>query len=192
METLLAILVALGLGSCAAVMILRRAAAAANRRWRAVRDRAGLTARSYVGGPGGDVARLRRDMDRALAASRSALATARSVGAPIGDVPLLLGRLDLAARAVDAELRVLESHADRSRVSAALAGPRSRADAVMSSAADLVDGLLHATGYDAQQLAVLQAECAIEADALRASPNRSPHRRIDGWADPAQGENQLG
>jgi hypothetical protein len=33
----------------------------------------------------------------------------------------------------------------------------------------LVDGLLAASGYRADDLAVLQAECALEADALRSA-----------------------
>jgi hypothetical protein len=64
---------------------------------------------------------------------------------------------------------VLESHPDRSRITTQLAGPRSRALAITESAACLVDGLVHAAGHDADELAALQAACAIEAAALRSA-----------------------
>lgn len=173
METVLAVLAVCVVIIGAVVVVVRRGVAAARRRVSAMRERAGLTARSYAGGPAGEVARLRRGMDRSLSSCRRALATARSVQAPVGDVPSLLGRLDLAASAVDAELRLLEAQPDRARVAAALCGPRSRAEAVLSSAATLIEGLLHATGYDADNLSVLQAECAIEAEGLRATSLRA-------------------
>jgi hypothetical protein len=138
----------------------------------AVGERLRLTATTYAGGTNGEIATLRRDVERSVTGARRALRAARAVDAPVGDVPALLARLELAARAVDGELRMLEAQPDRSRVSAGLAGPRSRAHAVVDSAATLVDGLLEAAGYRDEDLAVLQAECAIEADALRAASRR--------------------
>ena len=97
------------------------------------------------------------------------ISRSKTMHAPVGDVRSLLGRLELAARSVDGELKVLESQPDRSRVAAQLAGPRARAEVIISSAAQLVDGLLNAAGHDADELSLLQAACAIEADALRAA-----------------------
>jgi hypothetical protein len=169
METLLAVLGVLAFTSCLTLMLAVRAARAVRRRVRVLGERLGMTARAYAGGPSGEVARLRREMDRSVAGARRALGAARAVDAPVGDVPALLARLELAARAVDAELRMLDAHQDHSRVAVQMAGPRSRAQAVTESAMTLVDGLLEAAGHGADDLAVLQAECAIEADALRAA-----------------------
>jgi hypothetical protein len=91
------------------------------------------------------------------------------VGAPTGDCRSLLARLELAARSVDGELQVLEAHPDAAGRGAALAGPRERARTVCSAAAELVDGLLQATGHDDEDLALLHTACVIEAEALRSS-----------------------
>ena len=101
------------------------------------------------------------------------LTAAASVGAPTGDARSLLARLELAARSVDGELRVIEAHPDSARVRPALAGPRERAALVRSAAAELVDGLLAAAGHDADDLALLHTACVIEAEALRASGRRA-------------------
>jgi hypothetical protein len=169
METLLAVLGVLAFTSCVSVMLVVRAFRAVRRRVLVVGERLGLTARAYAGGPTGEVARLRRELDRSLAGARRALAAARSLDAPVGDVPALLSRLELTARAVDGELRMLDAHQDRSRLLASLHGTRSRALAVIEAAAALVDGLLEAAGHGGDDLAVLQAECEIEAEALRAA-----------------------
>jgi hypothetical protein len=169
METLLAVLGVLAFTSCVTVMLVVRAARAVRRRMVVVGERVGVTARAYAGGTSGEVARLRREMDRSVAGARRALGAARAVDAPVGDVPALLARLELAARGVDGELRMLDAQRDRVRVAAQISGPRSRALAVIESAATLVDGLLEAAGHRADDLALLQAECAIEADALRAA-----------------------
>lgn len=175
METLLAVLGVLAFTSCLTGMLVVRVVRGVRRRVQLVRERLGLAARAYAGGVAGEVARLRREVDRSVTGARRALTAARAVDAPVGDVPSLLARLELAARAVDGELRMVEAQSDRARALAALAGPRSRALAVVESAASLVDGLLDAAGHRADDLAVLQAECAIEADALRAArrPGRS-------------------
>lgn len=169
METFLAVLGVLTFTSCLTAMLVVRAVRGVRRRVCALQERVGLTARAYAGGTSGEVARLRRELDRSVAGARRALAAARTVDAPVGDVPSLLARLELAARAVDGELRVLDAQPDRGLVGAQLVGPRSRAVAVIDSAASLVDGLLAATGHHADELAVLQAECAIEAGALRSA-----------------------
>jgi hypothetical protein len=169
MVVLLAVLATLALCFCASVLVVRITVRALRRRLDRLRDRALLVARAHGTGPTAEVARLRRELDRALGAARRALAAAVAVDAPVGDVRSLLARLELAARSVDAELRVLEAQPDRTRVPAGLAGPRARADVVIASAAALVDGLLAATGHRDDELSLLHATCVIEAEALRSS-----------------------
>jgi hypothetical protein len=164
MQVFLAVLATLAFCSCAVLLVIRAAVHAVRRRV----DRARLLARGYGVGPAAEVARLRREVDRSLTGARQALAASQAVHAPVGDVRSLLARLELAARSVDAELRVLESQPDRSRVAAQLDGPRARVGIITSSAGALVEGLLAAAGYDAAELGLLQTACAIEADALRA------------------------
>lgn len=176
MEVFLAVSAFCVLSAAAVLVLVRRAVRVARRRVERLADRARLTARTYGAGPSAEVARLRRDMDRSLSGARRALAASRAVHAPVGDVPSLLARLELAARAVDAELRVLESQPDPARAAAQLEGPRSRARLVASSAAQLVDGLLAAAGHDADDLTLLQTACTIEADALRAAGRRQGSR----------------
>jgi hypothetical protein len=140
-----------------------------HRRARDVGDQARLLARTYGVGPLSEVARLRREMGRALVGARNALAAAQAVHSPVGDVPSLLARLELAAQSVDAELRMLEALPNRLAIPARLPAVRSRAEAITSSAARLVDGLLAAAGRDVDELSLLQASCQIEADAMRAA-----------------------
>jgi hypothetical protein len=171
-ELLLAVMGTLAFISCVLVLASLKMVRAVTRRVREVQGRAGLAIRARSGGDYGEVAQLRRDVDRALTAARRALAAARAVNAPIGDVPSLLARLSLAAGQVDGELRLLEAQPDVARLQRQLPGPRSRAQAVTSAAADLVDGLSAAAGHGAADLSLLQAECSIEADALRAAAAR--------------------
>jgi hypothetical protein len=180
MQTPLVVLAVLLFCSCATVLVVRSTVRAARRRWLTLRDRAQLVARAHGVGPTAEVARLRRDMERSLAGARRALAAAQDVQAPVGDVRSLLARLELAARSVDGELRVLESQPDRARLLAGLAGPRSRAELITSSAAKLVDGLVHAAGHNSAELTLLQTACAIEADALRSLED--PKRAATGEA----------
>lgn len=169
METLLAVLAVLAVGWFALWLLIRRALRAARRRIAATGDRAMLVARAYGVGPASQVARVRRDMARALTGVRRALAAAQLVQTPVGDVPSLLARLELAAHAVDGELRVLEAQPDRAGDDVRLDGPRSRAQVIIASAAQLGDGLLHAAGQHAEELSLLRAACEIEADALRSA-----------------------
>jgi hypothetical protein len=170
-------------------LLVRRAVRAAWRKIKQISDRARLTARAYGVGPSAEVAKLRREMARSLDGAGRALAAARAVGSPVGDVPSLLARLELAARAVDGELQVLEAQHDGARVADQLAGPRSRAEVITSSATHLVDGLVQAAGHDAEELSLLQAACAIEADALRSLAENQPTDRgrdgVAGWASGA-------
>jgi hypothetical protein len=169
-------------------VLVRRAVRAARRKIARLGDRARLTARAHGVGPSAEVARLRREMARSLDGASRALAAARAVQSPVGDVPSLLARLELAARAVDGELRVLEAQRDGARITTQLAGPRSRAAVITSSTAHLVDGLLQAAGHDAEELSLLEAACAIEADALRSLvEKRSAAQRMDGVAGWASG-----
>jgi hypothetical protein len=168
MELLLAVVAVLVFSGCVVVIVVRRVLHNVRRRLVVLRDRARLAAQACGLGPPAAAARLRREMERSLSGVRRALTAARAVDAPVGDVPSLLARLELAARAVDGELRVLMSQPDGSRMAAQLAGPRKRADAIAESAACLVDGLLDAASHDAAELTALHAACAIEAAALRA------------------------
>lgn len=164
--------------SCAMVVVVRRVVLAARRRVLGLVDRAQLAARSQGIGPTAEVARLRRDLRRSLTGLRRALDAARTVRAPIGDVPSLLARLELAAQSVDGELRMLEARPEGSIDARQLAGPRARVRTITSSATTLVDGLLQAAHFEADELALLQASCAIEGDALRAAAApRSPAPR---------------
>jgi hypothetical protein len=183
-ETFLAVLASLAVSSLCFFVLVRRAVRAARRRIRRLTDRVRLAARAHGVGPGAEVAWQRREMERSLDGARRALAAAREVNSPVGDVPSLLARLELAARAVDGELKVLEAQSDAARIARQLAGPGSRAEVISSSAAALVDGLLQAAAYDAEELALLQTACAIEADALRAvGPPRPGARRSGAPAD---------
>lgn len=163
--------------SCAVVVVVRRVVLAVRRRVLAVVDRAQLAARSQGVGPAAEVARLRRDLQRSVAGLRRALDAARTVRAPVGDVPSLLARLELAAQSVDGELRMLEAQPDRAVAARQLPGPRARVQAITASATTLVDGLLQAAHYEADELALLQAACAIEGDALRAA-GAPRHREV--------------
>jgi hypothetical protein len=176
-EILLAVLAIVALSSLCLWVLVRRAVRAARREVRRLGDRARLTARAYGVGPAAEVARLRREMGRSLEGAGRALAAARAVQSPVGDVPSLLARLELAARAVDGELSVLEAQHDGTRIAAQLAGPRSHAEVINSSAAQLVDGLLQAAGHDVEELSLLQTACAIEADALRSTCQPRPAAR---------------
>ena len=139
MEVLLAVVATLAFMSCAVVGLTLRLARGIRQRALSVRDRAGLAARSYAAGPAGEVARLRRDLDRSVTAAHKALAVARAVDAPVGDVPSLVARLEYAAHRVDGELQLLEAQPDRARVTAGLDGPRDRALALTDAAGRLVD-----------------------------------------------------
>lgn len=172
MEVLLAVVATLAFMSCAVVGLTLRLARSVRRRALSVRDRTRLAARSYAAGPAGEVARLRRDLDRSVTAARKALAVARAVDAPVGDVPSLVARLEYAAHRVDGELQLLEAQPDAARVAAGLDGPRGRARALTDAAGRLVDGLLDAVGSGADDVALLHTECAIESEALRAARRR--------------------
>ena len=169
METLLifsAVVVSLWI---AVFVLVGYAVRGLHRRARSAGDRARVLVRAHGLGPLAEVARVRREVARSLAGARRALDAAQAVRSPVGDVPSLLARLELAAHSVDAELRMLEAQPNRMRISARLPAVRSRAEAISSSAARLVDGLLAAAGRDVDELSLLQASCAIEADALRAA-----------------------
>ena len=168
MTTLVVVLATCLFSWCAVVLVVRRAVRAARHLGDRLSERAHSAVRAHGTGPAAEAARLRRDTDRAVAGARKALAVAVSVGAPTGDARSLLARLELAARSVDAELRLVEAHPDPARARAALVGPRQRAALVRSAAAKLVDGLVEAAGHDAGDLALLHTACVIEGEALRA------------------------
>ena len=169
MTTLLVVLATCLFAWCAVLLLVRRAVGAARRAGARLSDRARSSVLVHGTGPAAEAARLRRDMDRAVTGARRALAAADSVGAPTGDARSLLARLELAARSVDGELRVIEVQPHSARLRAAVAGPRERAALVRSAAEQLVDGLLEAAGHDADDLALLHTACVIEAEALQAA-----------------------
>ena len=123
MTTLVVVLGTCLFAWCAVLIVIRRAVRAARRAGARLSDRAGSSLRAYGTGPAAEAARLRRDMDRAVAGARRALMAATSVGAPTGDARSLLARLELASRSVDGELRVIEAHPDSARARPAC-GPR--------------------------------------------------------------------
>ena len=172
MGTLMAVLATLAFCSCAVVLVVRSTVRAVRRRLLGLREAAVLRARSHGVGPVAEVARLRRDMERSLGGARRALAAAQTVQAPVGDVrSLLAGSSSRRARSTASC-----GCSSRSRTGPGwppgLAGARVRAGLVTTSAADLVDGLLHAAGHQDDELSLLHAACAIEAEALRASACR--------------------
>lgn len=175
METFVTILAALALTGCVAVLVIRRMLIAVRRRAVLLRDRAGLAVRAYAGGSVGETARLRRELHRSVTGVRRALEVAKAVNAPVGDTSSLLARLELAAHEVDGELRMLEAQPAGEPFGARLAGPRSRAQTIVDACDQLIDGLLSAAGRGASDLSLLQAECAIEADALRGDSRRTNH-----------------
>ena len=176
MTTLVVVLATCLFAWCAVLLVVRRAVRAARHLGTRLSEQARSAVRAHGAGPGAEAARLRRDTDRAVAGARRALAAASSVGAPTGDARSLLARVELAARSVDGELRVVEAHPDPARARTALAGPRERSALVRAAAAELVDGLLHAAGHDADDLALLHTACVIEAEALRASSEKARSR----------------
>jgi hypothetical protein len=173
----LTVVAIMALSSLCVVLLVRRAVRAARRRITRLSERARLTAHAYGVGPTAEVARLRREMERSLSGTRRALAAARAVQAPVGDVPSLLARLEHPAPPHHPHHPQHDAQSDASRIMTQLAGPRSRAEAISSSAAQLVDGLLHATAYDVEELSLLQTACDIEADALRPADPLRPEGR---------------
>jgi hypothetical protein len=151
------------------VVLTRRAVRAVRRHALRVLARLGLAARAQTLGSFGEVARVRRDLHRSMTSARRALAIARSTNLPVGDVASLLARMQMAAGSVDAELQLLETLRDPGQALARLAGPRSRAAALMSAAAALTEGLVAAAGHESAEVSALHAECVIEARALRAA-----------------------
>lgn len=168
MEWVLAVLTVLVLTGALGVLLAMRMLRALRRQARAVSDRAGLRARAFLGvGATAEVARCRRELAEAIGGLRRALTAARGTQAPVGDVPGLLRRLELAAGAVDGELRVIEALRDPRRIAVVLPGPRTRAVAITESADDLARALVEAGAGATAEVAALRAECTLEAQALR-------------------------
>ncbi|HSF26980.1 MAG TPA: hypothetical protein VLC50_05620 [Actinomycetes bacterium] len=167
MEWVLAVLAVLVLTGALTTALAVQLARALRRRARVLADRAGLRARSWGSGAPGELARARRELAESVEGLRRALAVSRETAAPIGDVPALLRRLERAAEVVDGELRVIEALRDPVRIAALLPGPQSRARALAESAERLGRGLVEAGAGAATDVAVLQADCALEAEALR-------------------------
>ncbi|HET9944941.1 MAG TPA: hypothetical protein VFR56_04770 [Actinomycetes bacterium] len=185
MDALLVVLCLLLVSGLTFLLVVRTAVRGIRRRVVVLVDRAQLTARSHGVGRPAELARLRREVQHSTSGLHRALTAARDVGAPVGDVPSLRARLELAARAVDGELRMLEAMPDRAAAARRLPDVRARAETVCESAAALVDGLLQAAQHDAEGLALLRASCEIEAEALRAaSTSRVDSGRFDSGRRP--------
>ena len=152
-----------------AVVVIVQLSRAVRAGLRSVADQTRAGSRQYAIGSVGEAARLRRDLTRSHQSVRSALDAARTAQAPVGEVPALLRRLEPAVTSVGAELRMVEAMRDPERRALALDGPRSRARALINAADDLTAGLVAAASAGAADLSLLQAECAMEVEVLKAA-----------------------
>ena len=152
-----------------AVVVIVQLSRALRTGLRSVADQARSGSRQYALGSVGEAARLRRDLTRSQQSVRTALAAARAAQSPVGEVPALLRRLAPAVTNVIAELQMVEAMRDPQRRALALDGPRSRARALITAADDLTAGLVAASAAGAADLSLLQAECAMEVEVLKAA-----------------------
>lgn len=161
--------VAVGMSIALVVVIAVRLLTEARSRVVATVEHARLKARAYTLGPVAEVARLRLDLRASVAAARRALACAVAASWPVGDAASLVRRLEVAAAGVDVELRSLELEADPAHLTAVLPVLRSRTASVCNSAAGLRRALLDSSlRVSESEIAALDADCAVEARALRA------------------------
>ncbi|RJK92760.1 hypothetical protein [Vallicoccus soli] len=155
---------ALGTGVAVLVLVARRLVLAASE---GLGDLT-LRAASYGVGRRPSVGRLRLALRTELDAARRAVAAAREQGLPLGDAPALVGRLQSAARELDARLRTLGREPDADVVRRALPGLRAEVEVVTRSAADLRGALLASgSAVQAEELRALGDACALESRALR-------------------------
>lgn len=166
-------LVLLGLSASAAAVLLAvlmvRVARRARARVGTTAERVRLGAHAAAGGPRGEVARLRLELRGSTESVRRVLAVAGASRWPVGDAPLLLLRLERAAASVDAELVAVGHERDERRAAALLPALRARVATLATSAGSLRQGLVESSlRLGADELSALQADCAVEARALRA------------------------
>ena len=131
-------------------------------------QRAALRARTLGIGAAADVARVRWQLQDAVASSGRAVAVARAQGWPTGDAAALQSRLRAVAQSLDAELALAAAEPDGSRRAAMLADLRAQVHVVAGSAADLRRGLAAGSGRcRGDEIARLADDCRLELRALR-------------------------
>lgn len=166
-------LVLLGISTAVAAvllgLLLTRLARRGRARLGATAERLQLGARAVAVGPRAELARLRLELRSSIESGRRVLAVASAAHWPLGDAPMLLRRLERAAAAVDAELTALGHERDERRLATLLPALRARVTALTTSAGSLRQGLMESSmRLGADELSALQADCALEARALRA------------------------
>ncbi|SDO10702.1 hypothetical protein [Actinacidiphila guanduensis] len=153
---------------------------------RAVEDQRLRARRFALPGALGELAQLRLELRTSIDSTFEALDSAE-----LAEAAALMNRLDSHARALDAELRLLEREPDRSRVAAQLPALTERAHRITHSADALrwaaQDRARHAVTDD---LADLTREVDMEARALRHwEPAAGP---LDGSGAASFGEHAVG
>lgn len=128
-----------------------------------------LRARRYaLPGAAGELVQLRLDLRQSIDATFSALADRHPEDASLAEAAALLARLDDHARALDAELKLLEREPDKARLSARLPSLTDRTRRITHSA----DSLRWAAQDRVRRLAdddltALTRQIEIESTALR-------------------------
>lgn len=153
-----------------------------------------LKARSAQPGPVGEAARIRLELRTSLDSTRAALTTGASDDPALREAAALLDQLQVHARGLDGELRLLmEREPDRDRIAARLPDARERAAALRKSADSLRFAAQdRARQYDRDGLDALRDQIEIESGALRGfrEPPRLdvPRGEAPHWPEPAQPE----
>lgn len=131
-----------------------------------------LRARSWATpGPGGEVARLRLELRTSIDSTFRALEEGRREDASLAEASGLMARLNDHARALDAELRLLEGEPDRERVRSLLPALADRARGIIQGADSLRWAAQdRAHQFAADDLAALTHDIAIESAALKINP----------------------
>lgn len=145
-----------------------------------------LRARRYtLPGAAGELAQLRLDLRTSIDSTFAALDTDRTHDASLSEANALLARLNDHARALDAELRLLEREPDKARIAARLPALTERTRRITDSADSLrwaaQDRARHFADDD---MATLGHDIALEAAALRhwtpPGPAQAPQPVEDG------------
>lgn len=168
---LIVVLAAVGVLGASAYFAIRALVLELQARATRAADRMRLTALSYGVGPRAEVARLRIDLGRAIFEARRVVHAGREAGWSLGDAPSLVDRLGSAADGIDVELRALEAERDTSRLGSLLPAARARVCAIVEPAVSLRLAVLErARLLGEAELSALRRDCAIESQALRATP----------------------
>jgi hypothetical protein len=153
---------------------------AAWRLWRLLRRRlqastAVRTVQAWAAPPGPRrrLARLRRELAAAMAATPQALAVVRAAGGPVGELPLLARRLERLGATLDAELRLLATEPDPAELASMLPTAESRVADLARVARRIRRAASAGLGAGtAAELAPLEAEVEREITALDAGVDR--------------------